>query len=146
MTAIAEFHQMHSMHQGITPSSSKILPPFLAKSPLKSGNCPSPSLHLFRQFPPIYCFFFGTLPTSPPLKIGFFNQPSIILRFFILNPSQLLKVTEFLVKISQFKLLAMFIKFFVTKYFRLQFIFYEKTATSPEKSHFPLSQQFPSQN
>ena len=56
--------------------------------------------------------------------------------FSSLNPSYLLKVSEFLVKISKFKFLFMsektflLIKFFVIKYFRFQFIFYEKTATS----------------
>ena len=101
------------------PPPQKYYPLFWLSPLLNLETVQAPLSTFLGNSPPYIVFFFGTLTTSPPLKIGFFNQPSIILRFFILNPSQLLKVTEFLVKISQFKLLAMFIKFFVTKYFRL---------------------------
>ena len=50
-----------------------------------------------------YALAFG----KPTLKIRFFSEPHIILTFFTLNPSHLLKVTEFWDKISQFKFLVM---------------------------------------
>ena len=62
----------HSVHWGINPPQkhhpiffTKLPPP---SPPLKSANFPSP--HLFRQFPPIYCFF-----VIFPLKKGFFSEP-----------------------------------------------------------------------
>ena len=61
-------------------------PLFLAKPLLKSENCPSPH---FQAITPIYWF----LVTLPPRKLKFFSEPSF------------LKVTKFLVKISQFQAL-----------------------------------------
>ena len=55
------------------------------------------ALSLFRQFPSYIWFF-----VNPP-KDRIFQWTPIILNFFILNPSHLLKVTEFLVEIFQFK-------------------------------------------
>ena len=70
---------------------------------------------LFYPTPPLlYILVFH----EPPIKIGFFSEPPI--KFFILNPSHLLKVTKFLVKISQFKFLVMTEKnIFVYKLFLL---------------------------
>ena len=85
------------MRLGINPRQ-KHHPLFFAKSLLKSENCPSP---LFRQSLTIYWFF-----VNPP-KNRIFQWTPIILKLFILNPIYLLKVTKFLVKISQFKFLVM---------------------------------------
>ena len=62
------------------PPPSKTPPSFFSQAPLKSGNCLT---FLFGQFPPIY-WLFGNPP--PTLEIGFFTEPPIILKFFILNP------------------------------------------------------------
>ena len=84
----------------------------------------------------------------PPLKIGFFNfqWTPIIIKFFILNPSHLLKVTKFLVRIPQFKFLVMTEKnFFCRWVFQILvyfLCFYVKTGTPPEKkipSSFPAT-------
>ena len=72
--------------------------PLKTKPPLlKSANCPS---CLFKQLPPIY-WFFVKLP-----KNRIFQCTPIILIFFSLTPSYLLKVTKFLVKILNFKFLV----------------------------------------
>ena len=55
---------------------------------------------LFRQFPIYIVFLFVT-----PSPKNWWTP--IIFTFFIFNPSYLLKVTKFLVKISQFKFLVM---------------------------------------
>ena len=116
-----------------TPPSSFLPSP--PSSP-KSDNCPSPP-------------FLGNRPSilvfrDPHLKAGFSVNPKNI-SFSSLNPSYLLEVTKFLVKISQFEFLVMTEKnnsvyklFFVIKYFRLYFLC--KNCNPPEKSH-PL---FPS--
>ena len=95
----------HSMHWGTTRPPSKTPPPLFRQvlPPLKSANWPSPTPRFFRRFPPIYCFFVNT----PPPKNRVFQWTLIIFKFFILTPSHLLKVTKFLVKISQFKFLLM---------------------------------------
>ena len=52
------------------------------------------------------------------LKIGFFSEPQKYLSFSLLTPSYLLKVTKFLVKISQFEFLVMIEKnIFVYQHF-----------------------------
>ena len=76
---------------------------FLAKPPLpqiKSANCQSPpfeaialSILVFREPPPPKNWILQWIPK--------------ILKFFTLNPSNLLKVTKFLVKISQFEFFVM---------------------------------------
>ena len=126
----------HSVHWGINPSP-QTPPPFLAKPPYESANCPSPS---FLENPSLYI---GFLSTSPP-KSQIFQWTRIMLKFFILTPSFLLKVTKFLVKISQFPFLVMPEKnIFVYKLFLPLNIsdfrvFFVKTATPhPEKS-YPL--------
>ena len=93
---------------GYQPPSPQRHHLFFSKSPLKSANCPSLPLPrpLFRQFP-LYIVFFCEI-------------------FLSIAPSHLLKVTKFLVKISQFKFLIIteknifFINFFITKYFRFK--------------------------
>ena len=44
---------------------------------------------------------------EPSLKVGFFSEPQKYQSFSSLTPSYLLKVTKFLVKISQFEFLVM---------------------------------------
>ena len=90
----------HSVHRGINPSS-----------------CEAP---LFRQFPIYNCFFVTPSPKN-------WGTP-IILTSLIFNPSYLLKVTKFLVKICQFKFLVVEDKYyFVYKFFyhlKLQILVY----------------------
>ena len=61
-----------------------------------------------------------------PLKIGFFSEPPQYQIFLSLTLSHLLKVTKFLVKISQFKTVnnILFINFFLLNIsdFSLSFI------------------------
>ena len=72
--------------------------------------------------PPLYyCVFM----TPSPLKVQFFSEAPKYYSFSSLTPSCLLKITKFLVKISQFEFLVMTEKnifvyklFFVIKYFR----------------------------
>ena len=87
------------------------------------------------------------MPIGVSIPHFFSELPPHYIKFFS-SPSHLLKVTKFLVKISQFRFLVMtekkhlFIKFFVVvEYFRFQVIFYVKTATTIEKKSHPLSQQ-----
>ena len=77
-------------------------PSFLPTSSLQSENCPSLPF-LGTLSPPLYWFFV----TSPSAKSRIFQRTPKILKFFILNPSYLLKVTKFLVKIFQFESLVM---------------------------------------
>ena len=101
------------------------------KSPpsiLKSANCPS---HPFLGNSHLYIGF-----SWNPLKIGFFSEPP-------LTPSHLLKVTKFLVKISQFKFLVMTKKnSFVYKLFLLLNIS-DFSSVCHKKSHTPLSSNPP---
>ena len=46
-------------------------------------------------------------PHSPLLKIRFFSEPEIYSSFSFLTPSNLLKITKFLVKVSQFEFFVM---------------------------------------
>ena len=86
---------------------------------------------------------------SPPLQVGFFNKSPKYLNFLSLAPSHLLKVTKFLVKISQFEFLIMTEKnFFVYKPFlslKKKLKFNLKFPSSPERS-YPLFQQSPPQS
>ena len=50
--------------------------------------------------------------TNPLLKVGFFNEPPKYQSFSSLTQSYLLKVTKFLLEISQFEFLAMTEKIF----------------------------------
>ena len=73
-------------------------PLLLIKSPpFKSGNRPSP---LFRPSP-LYIGFLWTPPPTP-VKLGFFREPQKYKGFSSFSPSYLLKITKFLVKISEF--------------------------------------------
>ena len=83
-------------------------PLFFVKPPLKSVNCPRP--FFLGDSLPIYIVFSWTTPYN-----RIFQWTPIILKFPSLNPSHLLKVTKFLIKISQFKFLVitfLFINFF----------------------------------
>ena len=85
------------LYGGLWPGG--FFPLFLAKpSPHKSVNCPSP---LFKQ-PSLYIVF-----CEPSLKVGFFSEPPKHQSFLSLTPSFVLKVTKFLVEISQFEFSVM---------------------------------------
>ena len=73
-------------------------PLFLAKPPLKS-NCPGPP---FRQSSHLYWLF-----VTPHSKTQIFLWIPKILSFPSFTPSYILKVTQFLLKISQFEFLVM---------------------------------------
>ena len=82
--------------------------------------CIEHSMHWGINPPPIYWFFM-----DPTLKIAFLLNSKNIKSFSYLTPSYLLKVTKFLVKISQFEFLVMteknifvLIYFFIIKFFR----------------------------
>ena len=87
----------HSVHWVIKPSQHH--PLFLAKSPLKSANCPST---LFRKSPSLYQFF-----VNSPLKVRFFYGRPKYESFSSSTSSYLLEVTKYLIKISQFEFLVM---------------------------------------
>ena len=97
---------------------SKIPPPLSCQAPLlKSVNCPSLP---FLSNPPSVLVF-----CEPFLKVGFFSEPQKYQSFSSLTLSYVLKVTKFLVRISQFEFLVMTEKnifgynfFFAVKYFR----------------------------
>ena len=58
---------------------------------------------------PLYLVYlvFSEPPPPSPLKVGFFSEPQKHEGFLSLTTSYLLKVTKFLVKISQFEFLVM---------------------------------------
>ena len=89
---------LHSVHWGINPTSNPAPTTFLPSSPLNLQTVQVP-LTLFRQSPPVYWFF-----VKPPSKTRIFpwTPTPNLLKFFI---SYLLKVTKFLVKLSQFEFL-----------------------------------------
>ena len=80
---------MQSGHWGINPlKNTTVL--FFAKRPLKSANCPSRPPD-FLGNPSIYIGFLWT-----PLKNWIFQWTPIMLKFLVLNPIHILKVTKFL--------------------------------------------------
>ena len=124
---------------GVATRPQKHHPSFLP-SPPPPLNLQTVKALLFRQSPFV----------NPTLKLGFFCDPQNIKRLSSFISSYLLKVTKFLVKISQFEFLlmaeqSMFINFFVIKYSGFPFIFYLKIATPPppEKSHPIFPSNFP---
>ena len=135
-------------------------PPPPPPPPLKSEKCPTPPPPppLFRRFSPLYCFFHDPPPPphSPLLKIRFFSEPEIYSSFSFLTPSNLLKITKFLVKVSQFEFFVMTEKnSFVSKLFlslNISDIVYLlcKNCTPPPPPPIerapPLSHQPPSKN
>ena len=90
---------------GVSTLSQKHHSPFLTKPALKSANWPSPPPFLgIPPFPPLpppppLCWFFMNVP----LKVQFFSEPPIYHSCSSLTLSNLLKVTKFLLKISQFE-------------------------------------------
>ena len=75
-------------------------PLFLAKPlPLNLQSVQTPFL---RQLPPLDCFLH-----QPPPKNRFFSKHQKYSSFSSLTPSYLLKITKFIVKISQFEFLVM---------------------------------------
>ena len=102
-----------------TPPHLKNTTPSFAKSPLKSANYPSPSF--LGESPPLKKIIHGPPPThthTHPEKIVVSVNFHNINFFLSLTPSHLLKVTKFLVEISQFKFLVMTEKnIFIYKFF-----------------------------
>ena len=88
------------------PPLQKHHPLFLAKPPPKHVNYPSPPPFPFLGNAPLYVGF-SWPPYPSPLKIGFFSEIQIYWSLSFLNPFYLLKITKFLVKISQFEFLVM---------------------------------------
>ena len=100
---------------GYQPPSKKPPPRLFCHDHLKSGNCPSPlpPVPLLGKYPLYIVFSSPLLPKS-----RMFQRTPIILKFSSLTPSHLLKVTEFLVKLSVKRKTFLFTKIFVIKYFR----------------------------
>ena len=128
----------HSVHWGINPPPSKTPPPFFLPSPyLKLANCPSPRPFLDNS-PSILVFVNSPLPP----KSQIFQWAPKILMFFILNPSYFLKVTKFLVKMSQFEFLVMteknvlLINFFCHEIFQI-WIYFLWENCNPQKKVTP---------
>ena len=97
---------------------------------------------LFLGNSPLYIGFF----VNPPLKIRFFSVPQKCSSFSSLTPSYLVKITKFLVKVSQFQFFVTTEKnIFIYKRFLslnisdFSFIFYLKIAP-------PLKSSPPSKN
>ena len=85
---------------GISTPLQKHHPLSCQPPPLKSANCPSP-LPFLGNPPSILVF------RDCSFKVGFFSEPPKYQSFLSLTSSYLLKVTKFLVKISQFKFSVM---------------------------------------
>ena len=132
---------------GVSTPPQKHHPSLSCQTLLKFANCPSPT---FLGNPPLYIGFL--LP--PPPKNQIFQWTSQILKFFIINPILLLKLTKFLVKISQFKVLFMIEKnnFVYWHFLSLSisdFSLYFSIKLQPhppQKGHPPFSCQPPSKN
>ena len=94
------------------PCPSKTPRLFFTKPFLKSANCPSPSLNLQTvQVPPFQAIpFYILFFCEPPCQHNTTHPPSPHkkkMHFSYLILPHFLKVTKFLVKISQFKFLVM---------------------------------------
>ena len=135
------------MHWGINPSQ-KHHPLLFSKPSSKFVNCPNPFLG---NLPYTHLYWFFVKPS--PSENRTFPWTSMILKFFILSPSHLLKETKFLVKISQFKFLV--IKFLFINFFLLlnisdyRLFFYVKVVTPPpppSKKISPSFRETPSKN
>ena len=80
--------------------------PLVKAPPQKKKNLQTVQGSLFMQFP-LYIYIYIFLWT--PLKLGFFCEPPKYSSFSPFSPSYLLKVTKFLVKISQFIVYKVFV-------------------------------------
>ena len=96
----------HSVHWGINPRPpSKISPLLSFEFPPPPQTCKLSKSSFFRKFPGIYWFFVTPLPPfpHPPYNLDFSVNPKNIKFFISFTPTYLLKVSKFLVKISQFE-------------------------------------------
>ena len=91
--------KLHSVHWGINPPHSK--------THSRKSSCQAPSLNLQIVQAPFLSHALYTGFSWIPLTVRFFSESQKYQRFSFLTPSYLLKVTEFLVKISQFEFLVM---------------------------------------
>ena len=94
---MVKVYNPHSVHLGITPLKNTT-PSFLPSPLLNLQTIQAPP---FLDNPPSILVFCELSP--PPPKSWIFQWMPKILKFFILNPVLFLKVTKFLVKISQFE-------------------------------------------
>ena len=131
------FKQVHSVHWGINP------PLFLAKLPLNLQTIPflgNPSYILVSRETP---------PPLPPVKLGLSHEPPKYQSFSSWNPSYLLKVTKFLVKISQFEFLVtteqriLLYKLFLSLNIPVFNLFFVKKLQGPLKKSHPASSDSP---
>ena len=126
------------MHWGINPPSKTPPPRFCKAPPIDLQTFQGP---LFRQSS-LYIGF-----SWPPIKVGLFSELQKCQSFPFLTPSYLLKVTKFLVKISQFEFLVMTDKnmFAYKLYFLLNIsdfsLFFMWKLQPPWKKSPPFSQQ-----
>ena len=121
-----------------TPPPTKAPPLFLAKAPprLKTAKCPSPH---FLGNSPLYIVFFR----ESPLKSRFFSEPQKFSCFSSLTPCYLLKITKFLVKVSQFEFFGMTEKnVFVYKLF-LSLNISDFSLSLMKKLYLPLEKVIP---
>ena len=131
------------MHGGINRPLKNTTQLFFTKLP-PPLNPQTVQANLFRQFPPI-CWFF----LNPSLKIGFFSEPLQYQNYSSLTPFHLLKLTKFLVKISQFKFsvtieknISVYIFFLLFNISNFSYVLCKNCYTlSPWKNSSPLSQQ-----
>ena len=94
-----------------TPPYLKNTTPSFARSPLKSSNYASPCLLDDSPPPPTPSKKYFFRAPSPPLtqkkRIRFLSELPYYYHFLSLTPFHLLKVSKFIVEISQFKFLVM---------------------------------------
>ena len=116
---------------------------------LKNAQAP----HFLGDSPLYIGFFMNPPPHFPLLKIRFFSEPQKYSSFSSLTPSNLLKITKFLVKVSQFEFFVMTEKnSFVSKLFLslnisdIVYLLCKNCAPPSRKGHPPLSHQPPSKN
>ena len=120
-----------------TPPPNKSTPPLSCQGPpLKTAKCPSPH---FLGNSPLYIVFFR----ESPLKSRFFSEPQKFSCFSSLTPCYLLKITKFLVKVSQFEFFGMTEKnVFVYKLF-LSLNISDFSLSLMKKLYLPLEKVIP---
>ena len=128
---------------GVSTPLKKTPPSLSCQAPLKSANYP-----LFRQSQ-LYIGFSWNPPPLPPVKLGLSHEPPKYQSFSSWNPSYLLKVTKFLVKISQFEFLVtteqriLLYKLFLSLNIPVFNLFFVKKLQGPLKKSHPASSDSP---
>ena len=122
----------------VSTPTNKSTPPLSCQGPpsLKTAKCPSPH---FLGNSPLYIVFFR----ESPLKSRFFSEPQKFSCFSSLTPCYLLKITKFLVKVSQFEFFGMTEKnVFVYKLF-LSLNISDFSLSLMKKLYLPLEKVLP---